>query len=490
MTILTESPSPELATGSLAPLLAAAAEPCDGEHAAAVEQAATLLDQACVHLPERRAQGLDPVARLRHLQGRLPARRGELYRDLLAIFAEFGDQHTQCYLPEPFGASVAFLPFVVRELWDDRGQPRLMVVSSAVETLRRGDLLLSWNGVAAERALEEHMALQLSANPEARREKALQTLTFRPLAWLPPPASEIAVLECADADGRRRQVRLDWQVASSAWLKQHLTAALGEDGETAGPLRADRVETSRGTFGYLRVGSFEARPAPFLAACLAALEDLPATGLILDLRGCEKGLITTGEQLLQLFTPDKIEPLRFQFRMTPLVKHLVRTCPALHDWREAVDAAERRGEEYSAGLPLTTREEANGTGRKYFGPVLLLVDALTYSTAEMVAAGFQDHGIGPVLGTTGRTGGGGGSPWSQSTIFKLSGDEAFRPLPRSPQLRVAVRRCQRAGTRAGQPIEGVGVVPDGLHRPTRADRLEGDRDLMETAGRWLAEMGR
>lgn len=472
----------------MAPLLEAAEEPCGAGHAALLDQAAALLDQTCVHLPDRRAQGIDPVARLRDLRSRLPARRGELDRALLAIFAELGDQHTQCYLPEPYGSSVAFLPFVVRDVCEN-GERRLVVVSSAVDAPRRGDLLLSWNGLPAERALEEHMALQLCAHREARREKALQTLTFRPLAWLPPPAEETVLLELADPEGRRREARVAWQVASAVWLKEHLAPALGEEA-AGGPVQAGRVETSHGTFGHLRVRSFEERPETFLAAVLAALEQMPAEGLILDLRGCEKGFIQTGEQLLQLFTPGKIEPLGFQFRVTPFIARLVQSCPALHDWHDAVDGAFRSGEEYSLPRPLTTPDEANRVGRRYFGPVVLLVDALTYSTAEMVAAGFQDHGIGPVLGAARRTGGGGGTPWSQSTIFKLSGDEAFRPLPGAPQLRVAVRRCLRVNARAGQTIEGVGVVPDGLHRPTRADRLDGDPDLMETAGRGLAEQVR
>ena len=483
MTTLTEP-----AAGFLPPFLEAAEGPCDAEHDALLEQAATLLEQACVHLPDRRAQGVDPVARLRHLRSCLPDRRSELYRELLAVFAELGDQHTQCYLPEPLASHVAFLPFVVRDFTED-GERRLAVVSSAVDALRRGDLLLTWNGLPAERALEEHMALQLCAHREARREKALQTLTFRPLAWLPPPPEETVRVEVAGAQGRRREARLAWQVASSEWLKEHLTPALGEEAAPGGPIRAGRVETSRGVFGHLRVASFDASPEPFLAAFLAALAEMPPEGMILDLRGSEKGFIQTGEQLLQLFTPDKIEPLRFQFRMTPLIERLVRTCPALQGWRDAVETAGRCGEEYSRGRPLTPPDEANRMGRRYRGPVVLLVDALTYSTAEMVAAGFQDHGIGPVLGTGGRTGGGGGSPWTQSTIFKLSGDETLRPLPQAPQLRVAVLRCRRTGDRAGQMLEGVGVVPDEVHRPTRADRLEGSPDLMEAAGRWLAEQG-
>jgi C-terminal processing protease CtpA/Prc len=41
------------------------------------------------------------------------------------------------------------------------------------------------------------------------------------------------------------------------------------------------------------------------------------------------------------------------------------------------------------------------SGQKYFGPVILIIDALCYSTTDMFAAGFQDHNIGEVLGADG-----------------------------------------------------------------------------------------
>src|SRR4029077_4273977 len=127
--------------------------------------------------------------------------------------------------------------------------------------------------------------------------------------------------------------------------------------------------------------------------------------------------------LLQLFTSTKIEPLAFQFRITKTIERMVESCPDLAGWRDAVVQAARSREAYSRDRPLTSRDEANRVGRRYPGPVVLLVDGLSYSTAEMVAAGFQDHGIGPVLGAAPRTGGGGGSPWTQEQIFQLSGND-------------------------------------------------------------------
>ncbi|HYO53285.1 hypothetical protein [Archangium sp.] len=100
----------------------------------------------------------------------------------------------------------------------------------------------------------------------------------------------------------------------------------------------------------------------------------------------------------------------------------------------------------------------------------------------MFAAGFQDHRIGPVVGTAPCTGGGGASPWPQSTLFKLSRNETFRPRPAAPAFRIAVRRCQRVHEMAGVLLEGIGVSPDVLHLTTKGDLFNDDRDLLEKAG--------
>ncbi|MCP3101662.1 S41 family peptidase [Myxococcus sp. K15C18031901] len=456
-----------------------------------VAQARELLEQAYVHLPDDALTEVAPLGRLEALQRALPSERSQLHRELLAVFARLGDRHTHCALPEPFASHVAFLPFLVGEFLEGEF-PRVTVLDSAVEALERGDILVSWNGAALAEVLGRHRAWQHGAHPEARHAKAVQTLTFRPLSMLPPPDEEAVVLECVSARGMHKEVRLVWQVADAAWLARHFASSLSGASEVRleneGALLARRVDTSRGTFGYIRVDSFAGRPEVVLEQFTRALTDMPHQGVILDLRRCEDGIVRSGERLLQLFTSRRIQPQPFQFRLTPLTTSLVRSVPALAEWRGAVERAAAQGRTFSEALPLTPVAEANGLGRKYTGAVVLLTSALTYSTAEMFAAGFQDHGIGRVVGTAARTGGGGASPWPQSTLFKLSGSDAFRPLPEGPRFRVAVRRCQRVHARAGLPLEREGVVPDVLHAPTRADLLHGERDLLEVAGEVLTGM--
>lgn len=464
------------------------ATPWDEDCAAIAEQAARLLEDAWVHLPAAQARGADPVAALRRLEARLPATRAAFQRALLRIFAALGDGHTQCYLPAPFAGRLAFLPLLVSEA-QNRGQRQLVVAGSAIEGLARGDILCSWNGVPVSDVVRRHMALQSGGNPEARRARAVQTLCVRPLDWLPLPGDQDVVLESMDQRQRRRSVHLRWQVADRRWVGQQLAPRLGcTDSDTpAHDLRARVVETSSGTFGCIRIASFQREPDAFMAAFLDLLADMPRSGLVLDLRGCEQGIIPAGEQLLQLFTADAIEPQPFQFRVTALIRHLLATrrgtSPVLAAWHDAVEEAARRGDAFSRCLPLTSPAQANRVGRRYHGPLVVLTDALTYSTAEMLAAGSQDHGIGVVVGIAGRTGGGGGSPWSQELIHRLAGQEVFRPVPRGPRFRVAVRRCRRVRARRGRLLEGLGVVPDVVHGPTRADVLHDDVDLMDHIGR-------
>lgn len=462
---------------------------CEKRCEAVVAQARALLDQACVHLPSIREQGVDPIKRLDQLRSNLPETTSQFHSALLSIFAEIGDRHTQCFLPKPFADKTAFLPFLVKEYFEN-GEQRLAVVGSGTDDLQRGDTLISWNGVPMAEALEQHMPLQLGANIEARRAKAVQTLTFRPLASLPPP-EEGVTLESVSLDGRRRKIDLEWQLAEMSYLAQRfapiLEAEKAENIFSNETFQTRVVKTSFGAFGYVRVASFHAHPDAFLNSFIEALKSLPEEGLILDLRACEDGIISTAEQLLQLFTPAKIEPQSFQFRMTDLIRQITSTSPALHEWRDAIESSAQNGETYSRWLSLTSSEKANSIGQKYHGPVVVIVDALTYSSAEMFAAGFQDHAIGRVIGTARRTGGGGASPWHQSTIFNLSKNELFRPLPDAPTFRVAVRRCRRARSQSVRPLECIGVVPDLLHLPVYHDLLNNDAELLEKAGAMLAE---
>ena len=128
------------------------------------------------------------------------------------------------------------------------------------------------------------------------------------------------------------------------------------------------------------------------------LRQLPGSGLILDVRGNPGGNVQAGERLLQLFTPRTIEPALFHFIATPLTARLTETPRDLPGWARSYRAPMKRrwgastklaldmGATFSGGAPLTSARDANAIGQEYYGPVALIVDALSYSTADIFAA--------------------------------------------------------------------------------------------------------
>jgi hypothetical protein len=134
----------------------------------------------------------------------------------------------------------------------------------------------------------------------------------------------------------------------------------------------------------------------------------------------------------------------------------------------------------------------NRIGQRYDGPVVLVVDALCYSAADMFAAGFQDHGIGKIVGIASSTGAGGANVWSHGVLRRLAEEdeeagERYRALPHGSDLRVAIRRTVRVGPNAGDIVEDIGVVPDAIHRMTHRDVLEGNLDLIDFAAEILSK---
>jgi endonuclease G, mitochondrial len=240
--------------------------------------------------------------------------------------------------------------------------------------------------------------------------------------------------------------------------------------------------------GYLRIRTFMVdRDEPFVAEVVRLLEhaDFPKNGMILDVRGNGGGLIWAGERLLQLFTNSQIEPTRAQFAVTPLTVALSQQAEFL-PWKNSLERAVETGASFSAAFPITPRERCNDIGRRYPGPVVLITDARCYSTTDMFAAGFKDHGIGKILGVDDNTGAGGANVWTIDVLRHFTGaDGPVHGLPRGGDMRVAIRRTLRVGPQAGTEIEDLGVEPDQTQPPTRRDLLENDGDLHDAAVRLL-----
>jgi Peptidase family S41 len=139
--------------------------------------------------------------------------------------------------------------------------------------------------------------------------------------------------------------------------------------------------------------------------------------------------------------------------------------------------------------------KCNEIGQCYHGPVVLITSARCYSTTDIFAAGFQDHGIGPILGVDGNTGAGGANVWEHGLLRQLfdvpAGPPAaspFKDLPNGGSMRVAIRRTVRVGPQAGTELEDLGVVPDARHAVTRNDVLNSNADLIAKAASLLAGM--
>ncbi|MEL6234806.1 MAG: S41 family peptidase [Pseudomonadota bacterium] len=264
---------------------------------------------------------------------------------------------------------------------------------------------------------------------------------------------------------------------------------------------AETLKLGAQDWGYLRIRSFAyGAPSFFLAEARRLLRELPQSGVIIDVRGNPGGTIQCAELMLQLISPRRIEPLNFQFLGTELARKLTHApaggeggAPRDNAWGRAVDFSLETGAVYSGGRPLTDPEQANANGQSYYGPCVLVIDATSFSAAEMFAAGFQDHCIGPILGLDPTTGGAGANCWTFDQFERQAAKTAAMPVKKlagGAHIRFSVRRCMRTGPSDGAPLEEFGVEADHIHAPTPLDIIDSNRDLKHAAIRLLAAQRR
>lgn len=256
-----------------------------------------------------------------------------------------------------------------------------------------------------------------------------------------------------------------------------------------------KITRPEGAFGYIRIVTFAIAGQeiePFIREFIRIAALLPQEGLIVDVRGNGGGTIAAGEGLLQTMTPVTIEPERFHLINTPLTLQMCQQAAELALWKESAEESVEIGSTFTQGFPLTPPDFCNAIGQTYQGPVVLIVDAGCYSTTDMFAAGFQDHNIGRVLGTSGHTGAGGANVWEHADLEQTlpPATSPFKPIPSGASFRVAIRRSMRVGLHTGEPLEDLGVAPDEVYHMTRNDLLNHNGDLIAHACGILAGMPR
>ncbi|GAA0928393.1 hypothetical protein GCM10009554_09890 [Kribbella koreensis] len=523
----------------------------DAQRRVVLDQAEILIGEVYAHLPLKRAMhAIDPLQALRLLRHRLAdLSETEFHVQLQRIFLGLHDLHTNYILPSRY-AGFAFLGIFLERCVDD-GQTKYLVTKTfdhivGDPQLTAGVEVTHWNGTPIQLAVEANAAREAGSNKAAQLAQGLQNMTLRSINMsLPPDEDWIDVTY--KVGGTTHQTRVPWRVFESATevttpgtlpslptgvgvaahhlvgmdlrtelarrVKRRLfapaslsaapVAAKARKPRAAAPLAAGPVPTNRpdelkarivdtpsGTFGHLRIFTFHMQDQDiegFLNEVARLLSLLPPEGLVLDVRGNGGGYVIAAEYLLQFFSPGRITPEPFQFVSTPGTTGLSTTVPDYQAWKASLEESVSTGSAYSTALSLYPVDVVNSTGQLYQGPVVLVTDAQCYSACDIFAAGFQDHEIGPVLGVEGNTGAGGANVVTHDELRTEWTDGQLKQLPKGVQMRVALRRSLRVGTRIGQPLEDLGVVPDQLHELTKRDLIEENADLMAAAGVLLAE---
>jgi hypothetical protein len=416
--------------------------------------------------------------------------------------------------------------------------------------LKAGVEVTHWNGTPIQIAVAANAAREAGSNKAAQLSQGLQNMTLRAINMSLPPDEDWVDITYK-VNGATHETRVPWRVFESGAevttpgtlpslptgvevgphhlvgmdlrteltrrVKRRLfapaplksgppTKAVKAGARTprvaaplaAGPVPTNRpdelkariVDTPNGTFGHLRIFTFHMQDQDingFVSEVARLLSVLPPEGLALDVRGNGGGYVIAAEFLLQFLSPRPITPEPFQFVSTPGTTGLAKTVADYKDWKASLEEAVTTGAAYSTAFPLYPADVVNSVGQLYQGPVVLVTDAQCYSACDIFAAGFQDHEIGPVLGVEANTGAGGANVVTHEDLRAEWTDGALKQLPKGAQMRVSLRRCLRVGSRFGQPVEDLGVVPDALHALTRRDLLEENADLIAAAGALLAQ---
>ena len=505
-----------------------------------VDQSILLLEMNYVHLPLKRAMhAIDPIQRLKLLKFRIETGSKELYsgmqfhQRMLEIFASLRDLHTLYLLPAPFKSHTAFLPFLIEQYFEKQGKrlaDRFLITRMVDEFIpahattewaefKPGVEVLYWNGTPIRRAIEINGESQAGSNPEARFARGLDNLTIRPLEISLPPDEKWVEITYRSAQGKPLTVKLEWLVYNAD--EKPLSIQTTKKRRAAIDIKKTRINQLKKKFfsspdvhvrrrfadnfyvetrkvggrelGYLRLFSFDVEESDDLVNEIKRViteQAFPAQGLIIDVRGNGGGKIRAGERILQFFTPRRIKPELFEFINSASNLEICQNDPRYQPWAASIAEAVVTGATYSLGFPVTSEEDCNDTGQLYHGPVILITDALSYSTTDMFAAGFQDNEVGEVLGTSDNTGAGGANVWSYEDLRKSVGRASksrFQPLPREADLAIAMRRSIRVGKREGRPLEELGIAPDYRHYMTKRDLMENNLDLLTRAAQLLAQ---
>ena len=280
-------------------------------------------------------------------------------------------------------------------------------------------------------------------------------------------------------------------------LPQNFVRRLGNAGDN---FVSGTYTSGTNRVGYIRIPHYD--PADTNAALTQFASEIAymqanTDGLVIDETRNTGGLLCYGESILTYLISNRFTPLGYEVRATreylqsfaarldnaKLIGNptLIAQYQTLYDAvAEAFAASRGRSKPVPVCGPTFDRLEAKDKNLKpaaYSKPMIMLTDEFSVSTADSVAAMFQDAGRGPLVGW--RTNGMGGSNSLNTTRWQVGayseGDTG---------MTIALMSRPNAVSVAGYPttnyIENVGVQPDiPIDYMTRSNLLNGGRDFVE-----------
>lgn len=509
-------------------------------------QTLVALNDYYVHLPQKiSALAINPIQQARLLidDAKYILEDLEFFKRVQAIFTQLRDRHTSFTLPAPWKNMFAILPFTPESYW--AGNQRKVVVSKIAmdfgdPEFKPGVEITHWNSIPIGTYIQNLSWETSGAHPWARIAVSMRSLTIRPLAYMQPPDEDWVNLTYRSSSGYKSIV-IPWKIyipeqdsgagQASAPVSGAASILQGVDDNTLlingalqdlyarndsertsrvfkdvnkGAAVADnepllknnlfysQVNTKSGTFGYIRIFSFDAPDiVQFITGFADILKSLPQNGLIIDVRSNPGGTIPSGEGIVQLFSDQPILPSPVTFRNTQNVRTLVNSSDYLSLWQRSVNMLLDTGQVFSQGFSLTDVKQVQPIGRVYKGKIVLIIDALCYSTTDFFAAAMQDNGIAKIVGVDPITGAGGANVWTYQVLADFVNKDAgtsLLPLPRGVDINLSMRQALRVGPNAGLPMEGVGVSADYFYNLTERDVLSNNEDLIEYTSTILSKM--
>jgi hypothetical protein len=159
----------------------------------------------------------------------------EFFSELLSIFCQLRDLHTNFILPEPFRSSYAFLPFRLERCVTASGEDAYVVTRVMSPKVweepidpgfQKGVIVKDWNGTPIDRVVAANADREAGSNPAARCAKGLSALTIRWLGQsLPPDEDWVDIDYLAEPDRKAKSIRFQWKFFQRRWSKAGVAAA-------------------------------------------------------------------------------------------------------------------------------------------------------------------------------------------------------------------------------------------------------------------------